>query len=80
MNDELIDNQNEKNIDSERYSKYKNVFDKHKNEDGYINKEDIHEILNEIGRKTTIENTHELINVQAKALNHQLSILMNLSN
>ena len=45
MNDELIDNQNEQNIDSERYSKYKNVFDKHKNEDGYINKEDIHEIF-----------------------------------
>ena len=67
MNDELIDNQNEKNIDNERYSKYKNVFDKHKNEDGYINKEDIHEILNEIGRKTTIENTHELIKRTSKS-------------
>ena len=67
MNDELIDNQNEQNIDSERYSKYKNVFDKHKNEDGYINKEDIHEILNEIGRKTTIENTHELIKRTSKS-------------
>ena len=67
MNDELIDNQNEQNIDTERYSKYKNVFDKHKNEDGYINKEDIHEILNEIGRKTTIENTHELIKRTSKS-------------
>ena len=67
MNDELIDNQNEQNIDSERYSKYKNVFDKHKNEDGYINKEDVHEILNEIGRKTTIENTHELIKRTSKS-------------
>ena len=67
MNDELIDNQNEQNIDRERYSKYKNVFDKHKNEDGYINKEDIHEILNEIGRKTTIENTHELIKRTSKS-------------
>ena len=67
MNDELIDNQKEQNIDRERYSKYKNVFDKHKNEDGYINKEDIHEILNEIGRKTTIENTHELIKRTSKS-------------
>ena len=67
MNDELIDNQNEQNIDSERYSKYKNVFDKHKNEDGYINKEDVHEILNEFGRKTTVENSNELIKSVSKS-------------
>ena len=66
-NDEYADNSGNQNIDSERYSKYKDVFDKHKNEDGYINKADICEILNEFGRKTTVENSNELIKSVSKS-------------
>ena len=55
------DEQNEQNIDSDKYTKYKDMFDKHKKEEGFINNENINEILNEFGRKTTIENTNELI-------------------
>ena len=55
------ENKNEQNIDSDKYLKYKDMFDKHKNEEGYINNENMNEILNEFGRKTTIENTNELI-------------------
>ena len=58
---ESEENKKEQNIDSERYSKYKDMFDKHKNEEGFINNENINEILNEFGRKTTIENTSKLI-------------------
>ena len=58
---ESEENKKEQNIDSERYSKYKDMFDKHKNEEGFINNENINEILNEFGRKTTIENTNKLI-------------------
>ena len=54
-------NSNKPNIDSERLSKYKDMFDKHKNENGFINEEDINEILNEYGRKTTNKDTSELI-------------------
>ena len=53
--------QTEQNLDSDKYSKYKDMFDKHKNEEGFINNENMNEILNEYGRKTTIENTNELI-------------------
>ena len=49
------------NIDSEKLSKYKEVFDKHKNENGFINDQDVNNIFNEYGRKTTIEDTGELI-------------------
>ena len=52
---------NTQNIDSEKYSKYKDVFDKHKNENGFINEDDMNEILNEFGRKTTNKDTNELI-------------------
>ena len=52
---------NTPNIDSEKYSKYKDVFDKHKNENGFINEDDMNEILNEFGRKTTNKDTNELI-------------------
>ena len=41
------DEQNEQNIDSDKYTKYKDMFDKHKNEEGFINNENINEILNE---------------------------------
>ena len=54
-------NNNKPNIDSERLSKYKDMFDKHKNENGFINEEDINEILNEYGRKTTNKDTSELV-------------------
>ena len=49
------------NIDSERLSKYKDMFDKIKNENGFINEEDMNVILNEYGRKTTNKDTSELI-------------------
>ena len=49
------------NIDNERISKYKDMFDKHKNEDGFIDQAGVNDILNEFGRKTTIEDTNELI-------------------
>ena len=49
------------NLDSERYTKYKDLFEKHKNEDGFITHEAVNEIFNECGRKTTIEDTGELI-------------------
>ena len=49
------------NIDNERISKYKGLFDKHKNEDGYIDQAGVNDILNEFGKKTTIEDTNELI-------------------
>ena len=52
---------NTQNIDSEKYSKYKDVFDKHKNENGFINEDDMNEILNEFGSKTTNKDTNELI-------------------
>ena len=63
IENELADeaNQEKISIDNERYSKYKDVFDKHKNQEGYINNEDVNDILNEFGRKTTIEDTNELI-------------------
>ena len=37
------------------------MFDKHKNEYGFINEDDMNEILNEFGRKTTNKDTNELI-------------------
>ena len=62
QNELAVENNNNKpNIDSERLSKYKDMFDKHKNENGFINEEDINEILNEYGRKTTNKDTSELV-------------------
>ena len=55
------DDENKPNIDDEKYSKYKDMFDKHKNQEGFINQEDMNEIFHEFGRKTTIEDTNELI-------------------
>ena len=49
------------NINNERISKYKDMFDKHKNENGFIDQTGVNNILNEFGRKTTIEDTNELI-------------------
>ena len=62
QNELAVENNNNKpNIDSERLSKYKDMFDKHKNEDGFIDQAGVNDILNEFGRKTTIEDTNELI-------------------
>ena len=55
-------NQDNINIDNEKYSKYKDIFNKRKNEEGFISNEDVNDIFNEFGRKTTIEDTNELIN------------------
>jgi drug/metabolite transporter (DMT)-like permease len=57
---EMNDEQN-KDIDQQRITKYKDIFDKHKNEEGFINSEDVNQIFNEFGRKSTIEDTDELI-------------------
>ena len=55
-------NQDNINIDNEKYSKYKDIFNKRKNEEGFISNEDVNDIFNEFGGKTTIEDTNELIN------------------
>ena len=55
------ENQQEININKEKYEKYKEMFDKHKNEDGFISEEGVNEILNECGRKTTLKESEELI-------------------
>ena len=55
-NEEVEDNMNNKN-----YSKYKEMFDKHKNEDGMLSEEGVNEILNECGRKTSLKESEELI-------------------
>ena len=49
------------NINNEKYEKYKEMFDKHKNEDGLLSEEGVNNILNECGRKTTLKDTEELI-------------------
>ena len=54
-------NQDNINIDNEKYSKYKDIFNKRKNEEGFISNEDVNDIFNELGGKTTIEDTNELI-------------------
>ena len=51
----------EKNINKEKYDKYREMFDKHKNEEGLISEEGVNEILNECGRKTTLKESEELI-------------------
>ena len=55
------ENQQEININKEKYEKYKEMFDKHKNEDGLISEEGVNEILNECGRKTSLKESEELI-------------------
>ena len=49
------------NINKEKYEKYKEMFDKHKNEEGLISEEGVNEILNECGRKTTLKESEELM-------------------
>ena len=62
QNELAIENDKDKQIiDNERISKYKDMFDKHKDENGFIKEEDVKEILNQIGRKTTNKDTNELI-------------------
>jgi len=73
QNELAVENdKNKQNIDSERLSKYKDMFDKHKNEDGFINEEDMNVILNEYGRKTTNQNTSELIKRVTQNENQQI--------
>ena len=52
-----------KNINNEKYAKYKEMYDKYKNEDGMLSEKGINEILNECGRKTTLKESEELINL-----------------
>jgi drug/metabolite transporter (DMT)-like permease len=48
-------------INNEKYAKYKELYDKHKNEDGLLSEEGVNNILNECGRKTTLKETEDLI-------------------
>ena len=48
-------------INKEKYEKYKEMFDKYKNEEGLISEEGVNEILNECGRKTNVKESEELI-------------------
>ena len=57
----IEDDSIKQNINIDRISKYKDMFDKHKNENGFINQEDMNAILNEFGRKTNVEETNEFI-------------------
>ena len=57
----IEDDSIKQNINTDRISKYKDMFDKHKNENGFINQEDMNAILNEFGRKTNVEETNEFI-------------------
>ena len=61
LNEIIATEENKNDIENEKLSKYKDLFDKHKNEEGLINNENMIDILNEFGRKTTIEHTSELI-------------------
>lgn len=53
--------QTNENINKEKYIKYKEMYDKHKNEEGMLSEEGVNEILNECGRKTTLKESEELI-------------------
>ena len=55
------DSSQEININKEKYEKYKEMFNKHKNDEGMISEEGVNEILNECGRKTTLKESEELI-------------------
>ena len=59
MKDEEIQEGN--TINKEKYEKYKEMFDKYKNEEGLISEEGVNEILNECGRKTNVKESEELI-------------------
>ena len=48
-------------INEEEYAKYKEIFDKYKNESNLITENEVNNILNECGRKTTLKQTGELI-------------------
>ena len=57
----MEDEEVEDNMNNKNYSKYKEMFDKHKNEDGMLSEEGVNEILNECGRKTSLKESEELI-------------------
>jgi Ca2+-binding EF-hand superfamily protein len=48
-------------INEEEYAKYKEIFDKYKNDSNLISENEVNNILNECGRKTTLKQTEELI-------------------
>ena len=51
----------EDNINEDKNEKYKKLFDKHKNEDEMLSHEEVHNILNECGKKTSLKESEELI-------------------
>ena len=57
--DEQYESQNI--INQEKYAKYKESFDKHKNENNKISDKSLNDILNDYGNRLTLEQTQELI-------------------
>ena len=53
--------ESEKPINNEKDAKYKELFEKYKNANDMISDEDLNELLNEYGRKITLEKLSELI-------------------
>ena len=61
MSDSLENNNESLEIKNESDSKYKNLFDKYKDEDGLISKNGLNEILNACGIESTLDQSEELI-------------------
>jgi len=57
----MNDKNEQEPIKEEEYAKYKEIFDKYKNESNEISGNEVNNILNEYGRKTTLKQTEELI-------------------
>jgi len=57
----MEDKSDQEPINEEEYAKYKEIFDKYKNESNVITENEVNSILNECGRKTTLKQTGELI-------------------
>ena len=54
-------NESEKPINNEKDAKYKELFEKYRNVNDMVSEEDLIELLNEYGRKITLEQLSELI-------------------
>jgi len=57
----MKDKDEQEPIKEEEYAKYKEIFDNYKNESNEISANEVNNILNECGRKTTLKQTEELI-------------------
>ena len=57
----MTDNKEQNIINQEKYSKAREIFNRYKDENKMISEESLNEILNELGRKITLEQSSELI-------------------